>query len=80
VNVSNIEVAHQLAYQKVIRDENYLKLSEEEIIIQLLSYIENILYLRSLNKGKGKDTGNIMSLILPIRTTGSVSPILSAYI
>jgi len=56
-----------------------LKLSEEETVTQLLSYIENTLYLKPLNKGKGKDTGNIIPLILPMGTAESVSPILSAY-
>ena len=40
-DVNNIEVAHQLAYQKVIKDRNYLELSEEKTVTQLLSYIEN---------------------------------------
>ncbi len=31
-DAKNIEVAHQLAYQKVVRDRNYLKLSEEETV------------------------------------------------
>jgi len=26
----NIEIAHQLAYQKVVREENYLELSKEK--------------------------------------------------
>ncbi len=42
-DANNIEIAHQLAYQKVIRDGNYLELSEEETVTQLLSYIENTL-------------------------------------
>ena len=70
---------HQLAYQKVIRDRNYLELSEEEIVTQLLSYIENTLYLGSSSKEKEKDTGDITSLILPTGIARSVSPILSAY-
>jgi len=70
---------HQLAYQKVIRDRNYLELSEEEIVTQLLSYIENTSYLGSSSKGKRKDTGNIILLILPTGTAGSVLPILTAY-
>ncbi len=78
-DTNNIKVAHQLAYQKIIREGNYLELSEEETVTQLLSYIENTLYLKPLNKGKGRDTGNIIPLILPIETVGSVSPILSAY-
>jgi len=41
-DVRNIKVAHQLAYQKVVRDENYLELPEKETITQLLSYIEDI--------------------------------------
>ncbi len=49
------------------------------MVTQLLSYIENIPYLRLLSKGKGKDTGNIMLLVLPTGTAGSVSPILPAY-
>src|SRR6266508_118905 len=79
-NVKNIEVAYQLAYQKIIRDRNYLKLSEEETITQLLSYIEDIPYLKPSGKGKGKDTGKITPLILPTEIAGSVLPILSAYI
>ena len=78
-NVRNIEVAHQIAYQKVVRDRNYLELSEEKTITQLLSYIEDIPYLRSSNKGKGKETGDITLLILPTGTVGSISLILSAY-
>ncbi len=78
-DVNNIEITYQLAYQKIIRDENYLKLSEEETVIQLLSYIENTLYLRPSNKGKKKDTGNIIPLVLLTGTAGSVSPILSSY-
>src|SRR6266498_2034902 len=34
-NASNIEIAHQLAYQQVVRDGNYLELSEEETVTQL---------------------------------------------
>ncbi len=49
------------------------------MIIQLLSYIENILYLRSLSKGKGKDIGNIISLVLPTETVRLVSLILLLY-
>jgi len=78
-DANNIEVAYQLAYQKIIRDGNYLELSEEETIIQLLSYIENIPYLRPSSKSKGKNTENITSLILPTEITGSISPILPAY-
>src|SRR6266542_1701924 len=74
-DTKNIEVAHQLAYQKIIRDENYLKLSEEETVTQLLSYIKNIPYLKPSSKGKRKDIEEITPLILPTRTTGSVSPI-----
>src|SRR6266540_2701823 len=51
-DANNIEIAHQLAYQKVIRDRNYLELSEEETVIQLLSYIENIPYLKPQVKAK----------------------------
>ncbi len=29
---NNIEVAHQLAYQKVVKDRNYLELSKEETV------------------------------------------------
>jgi len=32
-NAGNIEIAHQLAYQQVVRDGNYLELSEEETVI-----------------------------------------------
>ncbi len=31
-DTNNIEVVYQLAYQKVIRDKNYLELSEEETV------------------------------------------------
>ena len=31
-NTKDIEIAHQLVYQKVIRDRNYLELSGEETI------------------------------------------------
>jgi len=31
-DANNIEIAYQLAYQKIIRDENYLELSEEETV------------------------------------------------
>ena len=41
-NTRTIERAYQVAYQKVIQDGNYLELSEEETVFQLLSYIENI--------------------------------------
>jgi len=45
-NTGNIELAHQLAYQQVVRDGNYLKLSEEETVTQLINYIEKTPYLR----------------------------------
>ena len=32
-DVDNIKVAHQVAYQKIIRDGNYLELSEEKTVI-----------------------------------------------
>src|SRR6266540_2140898 len=78
-NAGNIEIAHQLAYQQVVRDGNYLELSEEETVNQLINYIEKTPYLKPLSKGKEKETGNITSLILPTGMTGSVSPILPAY-
>src|SRR6266540_3626641 len=78
-NAGNIEIAHQLAYQQVIRDGNYLKLSEEETVTQLINYIEKTPYLRPLSKGKKKKTEDITPLILPTGTAGSVSSILSAY-
>ncbi len=78
-NVSNIELAHQLAYQQVIRDGNYLELSEEETITQLVNYIEKTPYLRPSSKGKEKEAGDITPLILPTGTAGSVSPILPVY-
>src|SRR6266498_2813013 len=34
----NIELAYQLAYQQVVRDRNYLELSEEKMVIQLINY------------------------------------------
>ena len=70
---------HQLTYQQVVRNGNYLELTEEETVIQLINYIEKTLYLRPLSKGKEKEMEDITSLILPIGTTGSVSPILPAY-
>src|SRR6266511_1959857 len=77
-NAGNIELAHQLAYQQVVRDRNYLELTEEETVTQLINYIEKTPYLRPLSKGKEK-AGDITPLILPTGTTGSVSPILPAY-
>jgi len=56
-----------VAYQKIIKEGNYLELSEEKTVIQLLSYIKNTLYLKLINKRKKRDTGNITSLILLIR-------------
>src|SRR6266540_3148380 len=78
-NARNIELAHQLAYQQVVRDGNYLELSEEETVTQLINYIEKTPYLRPSSKEKEKETGNITPLILPTGTAGSVSPILPAY-
>ena len=78
-DAENIEVAHLLAYQKVIWDGNYLELSEEETVTQLLNYIENTPYLKPSSKGKGKETGDITSLILLTGTAGSVLLILLAY-
>src|SRR6266545_4163532 len=77
-NVSNIELAHQLAYQQVVKDGNYLELLEEETIAELINYIEKTPYLRPSSKGK-KKAGDITPLILPTGTAGSVSPILPAY-
>src|SRR6266540_6037682 len=37
-NANRIEIAYQLAYQKVVRDRNYLELSKEKTVTQLLSY------------------------------------------
>ncbi len=76
---NNIEIVHQLAYQQVVRDGNYLELSEEETVTQLISYIEKTTYLRPLSKGKEKETGDIIPLILPTRIAGSVSLILLTY-
>src|SRR6266498_4131086 len=42
-NASNIELVHQLAYQQVVRDGNYLELSEEETVTELINYIEKTL-------------------------------------
>ena len=78
-NASNIEIAYQLTYQQVVRDGNYLELLEEETVTQLINYIKNTLYLRSLSKGKEKETRDITPLILHTRIAGSVSPILPAY-
>src|SRR6266540_7226565 len=78
-NAGNIELAHQLAYQQVVRDGNYLELSKEETVTQLINYIEKTPYLRPLSKEKEKKMEDITPLILPTRTTGSVSPILPTY-
>src|SRR6266542_6876500 len=78
-NAGNIELAHQLAYQQVVRDGNYLELSEKEMVTQLINYIEKTLYLRPSSKGKEKEMGDITPLILPTGIAGSVSPILPAY-
>src|SRR6266498_853497 len=78
-NAGNIELAHQLAYQQVVRDGNYLELTEEETVTQLINYIEKTPYLRPSSKGKEKKTENITSLILPTGMAGSVSSILPAY-
>ncbi len=78
-NASNIKIVHQLAYQQVVRDGNYLELSEEETVTKLINYIENISHLRPSSKGKEKETGDVISLILPTGTVGSVSPILPSY-
>ncbi len=78
-DASNIKRAHQLAYQQVVQDGNYLELSEEETVTQLLNYIENTLYLKPSSKGKGKKIGDIILLILPIETAGSVLSILPSY-
>src|SRR6266542_4779543 len=59
-NANNIEIIYQLVYQKVIRDGNYLELSKEETVTQLLSYIEKIPYLKPSSKEKGKETGDII--------------------
>ncbi len=75
----NIEIAHQLAYQQVVKDENYLELSEEETVTQLINFIEKTPYLRPSSKGKEKETGDITPLILLTGIAGSVSPILPAY-
>src|SRR6266542_2651024 len=77
-NANNIELAHQLAYQQVIKDGNYLELSEEETVTELINYIEKTPYLRPSSKGKEK-AGDITPLILPTGITGSVLPILPAY-
>ncbi len=49
------------------------------MVTQLLSYIKNTLYLRPSSKGREKDTGNIIPLILLTEIAESVSPVLSAY-
>src|SRR6266496_3037727 len=78
-SAGNIEIEYQLAYQQVVRDGNYLELSEEETDTQLINYIEKTPYLRPSSKGKEKETEDITPLILPTGTAGSVSPILPAY-
>src|SRR6266498_2908183 len=45
-NAGNIEIAHQLAYQQVVKVGNYLELSEKETVTELINYIEKTLYLR----------------------------------
>src|SRR6266496_3558247 len=35
-SASNIEIAHQLAYQQIVKDGNYLELSEEETVTELI--------------------------------------------
>src|SRR6266511_2967353 len=67
-NASNIEIAYQLAYQQVVRDRNYLELSEEETVTQLINYIENTPHLRSSSKGKEKEVENVIPLVLPTGT------------
>ncbi len=79
-NAGNIEITYKVAYQKIIKKENYLKLLEEETVTQLLSYIKNILYLKPSSKRKGKNIRNIILLILLTKIQGSVLPILPAYI
>ncbi len=78
-NSGNIKLAHQLAYQQVVRKENYLELSEEKTVTQLINYIEKTPYLRPSSKEKEKETGDITLLILPTGIAGLVSPILPAY-
>src|SRR6266498_1372270 len=63
-NANNIEIAYQLAYQQVVRDGNYLELTEEETVTELINYIEKTPYLRPSSKGKEK-AGDITPLILP---------------
>ncbi len=49
------------------------------MVIQLINYIEKSTYLRPLSKGKEKEMGDIIPLILPTGIAGSVLPILPAY-
>jgi len=56
-----------------------LELSEEETVIQLLSYIKNTPYLGFSIKEKEKDTENITLLVLLTKIVGSILPILLAY-
>ncbi len=78
-NAGNIELAYQLAYQQVVKDENYLELTEEETVTQLINYIEKTSHLRPASKGKEKETEDITPLIFLTGTVGLVSPILPAY-
>ncbi len=71
-NTNNIEVAYQVIYQKIIKKENYLELSEKKTIIQLLSYIEKTLHIKLLNNKKDKNKNislNIILLRLPTKIT-----------
>ncbi len=63
----------------MVRDGNYLELSEEKTVTQLINYIEKTSYLRPLSKGKEKEMGDITPLILLTGTAGSVLPILPTY-
>jgi len=78
-NTRNIELAHQLAYQQVVRNENYLELSEKNTVTELINYIEKTPYLKPSSKGKDKEMGDITPLILPTGIAGSVLPILPLY-
>ena len=77
----NIKLAYQLVYKQVIRDGNYLELTEEETITQLLNYIGKTSHLKPFrSKEKNKNIKEITLLVLSTGIQESVSLILLAYI
>src|SRR6266511_4075923 len=61
-NAGNIELAYQLAYQQVVRDGNYLELSEEETVTQLINYIEKPTHTSPASKRKEKEAERMAPL------------------